>query len=739
MDRLARDDVPFPLAEPRLQAFLKLVPAIQVFSLFDAIMLTWYFWNDVSPWFLVSWTLMMAVHGGVWWIIAARMGRGINGDPRRWRWWMLHAATETALFSLFIIVVFPGLDHAKAVVLGAFYTGLLAAGTLSKMTLLPAATVFAVGLCAGAGVGFSLSQLPSVWVAEVLLVGFGIALVTLAKGMSEVFDGRVTAERELERQRLLVTDLLTDFGEASHEGLWETDPQGRLTLVSHRFAELADRPREVLLGTELMPGDWITTTETERPFHNVEIPLQTPSGRRWWSLTGKPLREGGKVVGWRGVAADVSDRRLQEREKLRLARFDSLTGLMNRATFRSLLDGLFRPGTPISLRYLALIDVVGFGEVNESRGHAFGDALLEAVARRLESLVENTILARLDGDEFALVGPVPRSAEATVDTLSRLLLDLNSPYTVGEDRVEVTFRIGVAFTPTDAQSPDQWLRCADLALRSAKSQPDHPVQNFESDLMRQYLEKNELRSALRAAVAGRQLTMAYQPIVNLSDGSVSSCEALARWFHPERGTISPVVFIPLAEESDVILDLGLWVLEESCRTALTWPTEVSVSVNVSGAQLKSASWESDVLRILEQTGFDPHRLILEITESALVRADGKLLSMLHSLKAVGIRWALDDFGTGYSSLAYLRDFPFDQLKIDQSFLRARTEQGPSRGLLASIVALATALGLTTTAEGIEDKSHRDLLAELGCLRGQGYLFSEPVPAEKLRFPLSLDF
>jgi len=718
------------LPEARLQAVLKLFPAIQLFSLVDALLLSWYFWVDVNPLFFVCWTSAVALHGMGGWFFA-RWAR------EHWQWLILHASLESLLFSLFIVVVFPVIPAEKAVVLAAFVTGLLAAGSLSKMSIRPAAYSFIVVLTLGAGIGFWISPLPAPWIPEFLLVGFALALASLVSGMSRVFDARVEAEHELGRQKTLVSDLLDDFGESTNDGLWETDAHGRLTMATPRLAALLGAEVPELTGKRLLEEpQWAILADRGTSFRDVEVPIDTATGSRWWAMTGKPQRESGQVVGWRGVAYDVTERRQHELEMLRVSRFDSLTGLLNRRSFRTMLDELFSPGSTPVQRCLVLIDLVDFKDVNESRGHVFGDALLVAVAARLRSSApEPLVLARLDGDEFALQGAVSETVEATMTKLNQLMKHLMTPFLVAGERIEVGFRFGLSFTPDHASSPDQWLRCADLALRTAKSTRHHRIQTYDPAMMTSFVEKSSLRASLREALGRGEVHLEYQAIVGLSIERITGFEALVRWSHPTRGDIPPSVFIPLAEETAIILELGLWVLETACRTALGWPESVSLSVNVSGVQLRSGTLVDDVATILARVGFDPHRLVLEVTESALVRDEGDLVQTFEVLKQRGIRWALDDFGTGYSSLSYLQDFPFDTLKIDQSFVRPRASREPSPALLESIVSLAQALGLTTTAEGIEDETHRKLLRSLGCDRGQGYLFSRPVTADQVPFVL----
>ncbi|HTH13406.1 MAG TPA: bifunctional diguanylate cyclase/phosphodiesterase, partial [Spirochaetia bacterium] len=637
---------------------------------------------------------------------------------------------EAVLFGVFFVVVFPQVSASQAVVLAAFVTGLLAAGTLSKMTFPAAAVLFAGLLGLAGGVGLALAGLPSVWVAEGLLFAFTVALSLLSYQMSGTFDARYRAEQEVARQKALVADLLEDFSSSSSDALWETDASGLLLSVSPRLAELHQKAVDDLVGSPLIPVSERNPFPGGRAFRNLEIPVELPGGTRWWSLTGKPLRSQDRVTGWRGVATDITERRGKELEVVWLSRYDALTGLLNRQAFRDEVNVLFRDQKP-GIKVLALVDLERFKDVNEVRGHAFGDALLVAVANRLKQILPpGLVLARLDGDEFGLQGFVDLTVDALVGALDRLLTGLEEPFQVLEERFETRFHLGVAVADGSVADPQEWLRCADLALRVAKLGEGNQVQVYEPSMSEAYHTKNRLRAALGQSLAAGQLSVFYQPLFLLDGGQVTGFEALVRWTHPQFGSVPPSTFIPLAEETEFIQTLGLWVLEEACNQALGWPAEVSVSVNVSGVQLRSPRWEPQVRAILHRVGLDPHRLILEVTESALVRGVS-LEQTFASLRSLGVRWALDDFGTGYSALSYLQDFPFDKLKIDQSFVRPARAGETSGALLAAIVSMAGSLGLTTTAEGIEDQGHWELLGSLGCREGQGYLFSPPVPGPQV--------
>jgi len=687
----------------------------------DAVLVSAFFWPQLDHGFLLLWGGAVLVHVAVWW----RLGRTLP-------WVLSMAAVQGLLFGWFLLVAVPPLQHQYESALAAITVGLIMAGGLTLMADRRVASLFVGTLTVCALVAFAQSTMNARLMIESVIVAFAVAQYLLSTNLARDFEARVLAEDELDRQKTLVSHLLTDFEESASEGLWETDERGRLTVFSPRLAELTGVHSDQLRGHLLLPPD-LENAEVRRgvPFRNLVVPVEAGGVRRWWSLTGKPLKEGGKLFGWRGVGSDVTGSRLKELEVLRLSRLDPLTGLLNRVAFRSLLDELLAPDRPVVPRTLAFIDLVGFKDVNEARGHTYGDALLRGVAERLrESMPPSAVLARLGGDEFALMVPVERSPKASRKDLEALLKSLQQPYALDGERYEALFRIGASFSPQDAATPDQWLRCTDLALRTAKTQDVTRLEVFAPALLEMFRERNKLRQDLGQAIRRGELWLAFQPIVELNARTVSGFEALVRWNHPARGPIAPSVFIPLAEEGDVILKLGMWVLGQACAEAGGWPDNVAVSVNVSGVQLRQASLAASVAAVLAHHRFDPRRLILEVTESALIDDPG-VGDTLAALRAHGIRLALDDFGTGYSALAYLQKFPFDKLKIDQAFVRGSSATRRSGALLASIVTLANSLDLATTAEGIEDEAHHDTLRALGCTEGQGYLFSKPVGAAEV--------
>jgi len=417
----------------------------------------------------------------------------------------------------------------------------------------------------------------------------------------------------------------------------------------------------------------------------------------------------------------------RERRITHMAFHDSLTGLPNRTALRQMLDQAIaratRNGGPVAVLCL---DLDGFKGVNDTLGHPVGDALLRRIGTILTNLAPEAFVARLGGDEFAVIladgfdGDRPRSlGQAIVDRLAE-------PLQVDGHQVVTGTSIGIAIAPDDGFDPDTLLKHADLALYRAKQQGRAAFCFFEPALDEEARLRRELELDLRIALQTGQFVLHYQPIVDLHSGRVGCFEALLRWNHPTRGLVSPAEFIPVAEETGMIVGIGEWVLHEACRAAIAWPDHVRVAVNVSPLQFRSPGLQATVVQALWQSGLAANRLEVEITESIFLDGEDAVVGLLHRLRTIGVRVALDDFGTGYSSLSYLRRFPFDKLKIDRAFVTAIATDAGAAAIIRAIVALATALAMETTAEGVEDADQLACLRGQGCGSIQGFLFSRPL-------------
>jgi diguanylate cyclase (GGDEF)-like protein/PAS domain S-box-containing protein len=439
---------------------------------------------------------------------------------------------------------------------------------------------------------------------------------------------------------------------------------------------------------------------------------------------------GGIVVNYR----DITGRKSLEDELKRQAFHDSLTGLANRALFADRLEHAIsraeRSPTALAVLFLDLDD---FKTVNDSLGHSEGDLLLVAVADRLRaSLRGSDTIARMGGDEFAILIEDPIDDETPMDVGRRMLAQLEPPFAHGGKELFVRASIGIATTRSRDHTADEVLRNADVAMYTAKTKGKNRLEVFEPGMHTAALTRLALKGDLERALERDEFTLAYQPIVRLAGGRLSGVEALLRWQHRDRGNVGPAEFIPVAEETGVILPLGRWVLEQACAQAATWnaisPQPITMSVNVSGRQLQHPAFVAEVAAVLASTGLAPELLTLELTESVLMQDAEAATAVLVELKSLGVRLAIDDFGTGYSSLNYLRRFPIDELKIDRSFV-ASLDDGPTHSaVVLSILRLGETLRLETVAEGIEEASQLAALRGLGADLGQGYLFARPLDA-----------
>jgi diguanylate cyclase (GGDEF)-like protein len=455
--------------------------------------------------------------------------------------------------------------------------------------------------------------------------------------------------------------------------------------------------------------------------------IETSDGR-FVQIVNEPLADGG----WVATHEDVTERRLAEQRITHLAHYDALTDLPNRTLFhewlkQELADIL--PGQRIAVHY---IDIDEFKSVNDSLGHLVGDELLKSVARSLSDCVgTGGFVARLGGDEFAIVQTAIGKIDDVTDLVERVFDAIRTPFDCLGHHLTTDASIGIALAPEHGIDLDQILKNADLAMYAAKSAGRHTFSFFAPEMDAKVKARHQLEVDLRQAIAAGQLEVHYQPCVNLLDDRITGCEALLRWRHPERGFVSPAEFIPIAEDTGLINQLGEWVLATACAAAAGWPDDIRLAVNVSPSQFKSGTLPLRVASALAAAGLPASRLELEITEAVLIRDDETALGILHQLRALGVWIALDDFGTGYSSLSYLQRFPFDKIKIDRCFVAHITEQEGSSSIVQAVLDLAAARHMKTTAEGVETEEQRRLLRSLGCTEMQGFLFSKARPVSEI--------
>ncbi len=541
--------------------------------------------------------------------------------------------------------------------------------------------------------------------------------------------------------------LLKNFEESRQGWFWSTDADGRLTYLTDSIAEQLGKPLSELLGQRLVDMflpigsreeqqrtlPFILTKQSK--FEKLPLRAAAADDEVWWAVSGQPhFDERNRFAGYRGSGMDITSQRRSAEDASRLAMFDSLTGLANRfnmsKTLESTLSAFAQQQRSCAIM---LLDLDRFKQVNDTLGHPAGDALLKQVAERLLKIVgDRKLVSRLGGDEFQILLPDKEDRGKLGDLASDIISSLSQPYSVEGSRCIIGASIGIAISPFDGNNSDDLVRNADLALYGAKGNGRGRFCFYSSDLHQSAEDRRALEDDLRDAVTKGQMEVDYQPVVNAKTDTVTGMEALVRWTHPERGKISPALFIPIAEEANLIWELGEWVLRKACSDASCWPGEMRVAVNVSPIQFANPDLPKMVSNALTSTGLPPEQLELEITEGVFLSDSAETNKMFTALKDLGVRLALDDFGTGYSSLSYLKSAPFDKIKIDQSFVQGATEPGSRNGaIIAAIVALAQALDMETTAEGIESLDQLELIRKLNVSHVQGYVYSKPVPQEQL--------
>jgi diguanylate cyclase (GGDEF)-like protein len=455
--------------------------------------------------------------------------------------------------------------------------------------------------------------------------------------------------------------------------------------------------------------------------------IQELADGRLIAVSHRPMADGG----WLSIHDDITEKYRNEQRIAYMAKHDALTDLPNRLLMREQLESLSaraRRGDTFAILYL---DLDHFKQINDTHGHPTGDELLKAVAARLKNCVrEIDMVARLGGDEFAIIQTlIGGQAEATI-LANRVVKALASPFVLDGLQVSSGTTIGIALSPGDGTDPDELIKKADLALYRAKSEGRGAWRFFEPEMDARAQWRQRLEAGLRQALAEGQIELYYQPVVD-AQGSICCFEALARWRHPEHGLIPPAEFIPVAEETGLIIPLGESILRQACAKAMNWPDKIKVAVNLSPAQFKGGDISQLVASVLGSSGLSAKRLELEITESLLMQNHEELSAALHHLRSLGVRIAMDDFGTGYSSLSYLLRFPIDKIKIDRTFVKDITTNDNSVAIVRAVASLGRSLGITITAEGVETMEQLEVVRQEGCLEIQGYFISPPLPADAI--------
>jgi diguanylate cyclase (GGDEF)-like protein len=644
-----------------------------------------------------------------------------------------------------LLPALPASEQAMLLMISLLFLG--AAG--HAVMVLPAGAMLLCAITAGAMVlgipaGAPLDRpLVALGLASFAVIIMRSSLVTTYHTMA-----RLRSEAELTDQGEVVRLLLNEYEANGSDWLLELDAAGRLTHVTTRFADVARRRRGELLGQPLLAlldpaqgGANIAALahaiKAREPFRDLVVPVPLGRDLRWWALSGTPKHDAtGLFTGFRGVGRDVTDVRRSQERIAQLARFDPLTGLANRALFREQLEDVveraLRTQKPAALLF---VDLDRFKAVNDGFGHAAGDLLLRAVAQRLQALVKGgATIARLGGDEFAVLIP-DAGGDRAEKLAARIVKDMARPFPLGEEgragAAMVGASVGWALAPLDGETPEALLKAADLALYRIKENGRGAAMRFAPDMAEAAAERRRLEADLAVALERDQLSLAFQPVVDAADERITGFEALLRWNHPELGAISPLRFIPLAEDTGLIVPIGHWVIEQALSWAARWPSDIRIAVNLSALQMEDPDLPARIAGALRRHGVPAQRLELEITESLFLAEKPGIVEVLRKVTELGINFALDDFGTGYSALGTLQKASFSRIKIDRSFVRRATAMGDeASAIIQAIVRMAASLDMQTTAEGTETRAAFELCRDLGCTQVQGFLFGKPMPPEE---------
>ncbi len=706
-------------------------------NLVNAAITTWLFHDTISLGYLAAFWLCLSLLIG-WRMGIARRISHARLDPMQLNrlkgQLTANAIGLGGIWGAAVATMFAFGSTEQAIFAGIIGAGMMSAGAISYRTISPAAMGYVLACTPGAVAGLLMSPNTATYTALGLLICFLGVLIASIKANAKSFEHSCLREQELNRSRNTVRLLLHDHTEQGADWLVAINKDGRIIAPSKRFGTAAQRPLQTLEDmrfVDLLDDDEACQglrlrVRTGQSIRNYIVSLSINGERRWWSLSGKPMRDGDIV--FRAVVTDITAQRQAEEKVSYMAHYDGLTDLPNRFMFNEhLYHALRRDGRAA----LLFMDLDHFKAVNDTLGHGIGDKLLQGAARRIEDVIgKRGMVARLGGDEFAilLTGVRVKEAEAIA---ARVIEAMTTSFSLSDHDVVVGTTIGIAIAPQDADDVETLLRNADLALYAAKAAGRNRAVRYEAGMDEAAQQRRLIEMDLRGALAKHEMRLHYQSLVDTASGAITGYEALVRWVHPTRGIVMPTTFIPIAEETGLIVQLGEWVIRQAMRDLRNWPEKLGVSINLSPAQMRSPGLISTIISAIASNEVDPARICFEITETVLMQDSDANIETLHKLREIGVQIALDDFGTGYSSLNYLRSFPFSKIKIDRCFIEDIDSRPDCQAIVRSVVGLAQSLGMTTTAEGVERREQVEELRNQGCSEVQGYLYSKAVPADQL--------
>ena len=698
---------------------------------------------------IVAWLILL----GLSLYYLARIDRSlIDADRRRMSSEEVHKQSVSVIANamVWVIPIAAGQIFGDIAVQLKLWTVLAMLMTATAI-MLPAVPLAVILLALVIG-GASVSQLIYTGSYDMAIVAGAFTLTVLVGSVQNArrFILTKSAEAAMIERNEVVSLLLREFEEGEADWLWQIDTSRRVRAVSPRFAYALGVNAKDCEGKsiiELIAGpawesgqfhsslhDLAERFKRRESFSNLLVRVQINSMPRWWELSGTPkLDEHGSFAGFRGVGSDVTEARESSDKIAHMARYDTLTGLPNRMMLTEALGNALGYAEKWRSRCAFLmIDLDRFKAVNDSLGHLVGDQLLARVSERLrEQMTENEMCGRLGGDEFAIVIRDAADLERVNRVAERVIERLSQPYEVDHHTLYVGASVGSAVGPRDGSTVETLMRNADLALYRSKDKGGGVHFTYEPALHAHAEERRQLEFSLRRTLDLNEFELNFQPVVNADTEGVVSFEALLRWNSKEHGKVSPAKFIPLAEDTRLIVPIGEWVLHQACAEAMRWPEHIRVAVNVSGEQLLDPNFAASVIGALQSSRLAPHRLELEVTESIFLRDADHARAVLEQVMALGCPIALDDFGTGYSSLGYLRKLRFSTIKIDRTFVQGAATNNPeSLAIVRAVVAMADSLGMSTTAEGVETEKELEVIRQLGCKKIQGFFFGRPMEAEE---------
>ena len=736
------------VANRKVSAHIRILTAFTLGHFLNAAMLTIVFFGTVSPILLALWASSM---------VAAVIHRYAIGhlnrrnaarqNPQHVMFLFDVNSTILALLTAVALVwLMPRGIADQQIFLGIAGSTMIAAAAYTMRTLARGALIYVAIISLGLIIGL-LSFGTLYALATAVLVGASaLLLCQMVMTANKLFVVRILHNRDLNASVETVKMLLNDFQDQGSDWLFELDRDQCLVSVSPRFAQAmkvdaadANGRNFCDLFSAVPERDQLQShLHDERAFRGLCLPVKNNGdGDIWWSISARPCSANqGSSVKFRGVIADISQAKLADARVRHMAHYDSLTDLPNRTFFVAALNRQFQIMKPDERLVMMLVDVDQFKAVNDMYGHPIGDAFVRQVGERIARCTnesglggEGHIVARLGGDEFAILMGGEDCADHSLRLAHALVEALALPYTINDHVINSSVSIGVAMAPDHGNNAQMLQNNADIALYVAKDNGRNRWELFEPGMDIAVQQRHAIERDLRQALIRDELRLYFQPLVNVETGLHTGYEALIRWEHPEHGMVMPNDFIPIAESSGLIIPIGEWVIRTAMAEAVRWSEPRTVAVNLSPLQLGSPNLLPVIINALAETGLDPSRLEVEITESVLLYDCAANIAILNRLHDLGIKIALDDFGTGYASLNYLRTFPFDKIKIDRSFVTDLAERSDCRAIVSAVINLANNLGMCTLAEGVESEEQLATLRQEGCAMEQGWLFGKAMPAE----------